>query len=119
MDTRLGWPSWIGVVVDDLEAARRFWGDLLGVAESGSGPDYAEFDLGDGRTFEVLQRSDAPEYDRPRFQVGFTVQEIEAARKELIRRGVQPVTEIVRGDVSAWAYFRDPEGNVFEITERS
>jgi predicted enzyme related to lactoylglutathione lyase len=118
MGARLGWPSWIGVVVEDLEPARRFWGDLLGVAEAGSGPDYVEFDLGEGRTFEVLQRSDAPEYERPRFQVGFTVQDIEAARQTLVRRGVQPLTEIVRGDVSAWAYFRDPEGNVFEITER-
>jgi predicted enzyme related to lactoylglutathione lyase len=106
------------VVVDDLEEGRRFWGDLLCVAEAGSGPDYVEFDLGDGRTFEVLERSEAPEYDRPRFQVGFTVEDIEAAREELLRRGVEPITEIVRGEVSAWAYFRDPEGNVFEITER-
>jgi predicted enzyme related to lactoylglutathione lyase len=118
MDARLGWPSWIGVVVEDLEAARRFWGDLLGVDAAGSGPDYVEFDLGEGRTFEVLKRSDAPEYDRPRFQVGFTVQDIEAARQELVRRGVQPLTGIVRRDVSAWAYLRDPEGNVFEITEQ-
>jgi predicted enzyme related to lactoylglutathione lyase len=118
MTVRLGWPSWIGVVVNDLEAGRRFWGDLLGVAEAGSGQDYVEFDLGDGRTFEVLERSEAPEYDRPRFQVGFTVEDIEAAREELLRRGVEPITEMVRGEVSAWAYFRDPEGNVFEITER-
>jgi predicted enzyme related to lactoylglutathione lyase len=118
MEARLEWPSWIGVVVENLEAARHFWGDLLGVAEAGSGPDYVEFDLGEGRTFEVLQRSDAPEYERPRFQVGFAVQDIEATREELIRRGVRPVSEIMRGDASAWGYFRDPEGNVFEITER-
>jgi predicted enzyme related to lactoylglutathione lyase len=118
MTVRLGWPSWIGVVVDDLEAGRRFWGDLLGAPESGAGDDYVEFDLGEGRTFEVLQRSEAPQYERPRFQVGFTVEDIEAAREDLIRRGVEPITDIVRGEVSAWAYFRDPEGNVFEITER-
>jgi predicted enzyme related to lactoylglutathione lyase len=118
MGVRLAWPSWIGVVVEDLEGGHRFWGDLLGVPESGSGEDYVEFDLGEGRTFEVLRRSAAPEYDRTRFQVGFTVEDIDTARNELLRRGVEPVTEIVRGDVSAWAYFRDPEGNVFEITER-
>jgi predicted enzyme related to lactoylglutathione lyase len=118
MGVRLGWPSWIGVVVNDLEAGRRFWGDLLGAPEAGSGQDYVEFELSEGRTFEVLQRSEAPEYDRPRFQVGFTVEDIESAREELVRRGVEPVTDIVRGDVSAWAHFRDPEGNVFEITER-
>jgi predicted enzyme related to lactoylglutathione lyase len=114
----LGWPSWIGVVVDDLEGQRRFWGDLLGLPESGSGPDYVEFDLGEGRTFEVLQRSEATEYDQPRFQVGFTVEDIGRAREEMIGRGVEPITEIMRGEGSAWAYFRDPEGNVFEITQR-
>jgi predicted enzyme related to lactoylglutathione lyase len=116
---RLHWPAWIGVVVDDLEAQRRFWGELLGAPEVGSGPDYVEFDAGDGRTFEVLKRSEAPEYDRPRFQVGFVVEDIEATREELIRRGVEPVTEMVRGEGSSWAYFRDPEGNVFEITQRA
>jgi predicted enzyme related to lactoylglutathione lyase len=115
---QLRWPAWIGVVVDDLEGQRRFWGELLGVPEAGAGPDYVEFDAGDGRTFEVLKRSEAPEYDRRRFQVGFEVEDIESAREELIRHGVEPITEIVRGDGSAWAYFRDPEGNVFEITQR-
>jgi predicted enzyme related to lactoylglutathione lyase len=118
MDILLRWPSWIGVVVGDLESQRRFWGELLGLPEAGSGTDYVEFDLGQGRTFEVLQRSDAPEYDHPRFQVGFEVDDIETARAEMIRRGVEPITEVVRGEGSAWAYFRDPEGNVFEITQR-
>ncbi len=114
----LAWPSWIGVVVDDLEGQRRFWGDLLGLPEAGSGPDYVEFDLGEGRMFELLRRSEVPEYDRPRFQVGFAVEDIERAREEMIGRGVEPITEIARGEGSAWAYFRDPEGNLFEITQR-
>jgi predicted enzyme related to lactoylglutathione lyase len=115
---KLRWPAWIGVVVDDLEGQRRFWGEVLGVPEAGAGPDYVEFDAGDGRTFEVLKRSEAPEYDRRRFQVGFEVEDIESAREGLIRHGVEPITEIVRGDGSAWAYFRDPEGKIFEITQR-
>ena len=114
----LDWPGWIGVVVDDLDGQGRFWGDLLGVPESGRGPDYIQFDLPGGRTFEVLLRSDEAQYDRRRFQVGFVVEDIEAARAELVRRGVEPITEILGGDDARWAYFRDPEGNVFEITQR-
>lgn len=113
----LGWPKWIGVVVQDLQAQRRFWGELLGVPETGSGPGYVEFQL-DGRKFELLQRSEEPQYDRPRFQVGFAVDDIEQAREELIRRGAEPISEIIEGEESSWAYFRDPEGNVFEITQR-
>ena len=66
----LGWPTWIGVVAEDLEAQRRFWDELLGVPEDHSGPDYVDFELGDGRSFEVIRRSQVPEYDRRRFQVG-------------------------------------------------
>ncbi len=114
----LRWPAWIGVVAEDLEAQRRWWGELLGVPETGSGPDYVEFHL-DGRKFELLQRSDEPQYDRPRFQVGFAVDDIAEAREELIRRGAEPISEIIEGDESSWAYFKDPEGNVFEITTGS
>jgi len=114
----LGWPTWIGVVVEDLDGQGRFWSELLGVSESERGSDYIQFDLPGGRTFELLRRSSDPEYDRPRFQVGFAVDDIQRARDELIARGVEPIAEIVEGDDSSWAYFRDPEGNVFEITQR-
>jgi hypothetical protein len=46
------------------------------------------------------------------------VENIEAAREELIRRGVEQISEIFPDEESPWAYFRDPEGNVFEIKQR-
>jgi catechol 2,3-dioxygenase-like lactoylglutathione lyase family enzyme len=115
----LGWPTWIGVVVDDLEGQRRFWGRLLGVPEDHSGPDFVDFELGEGRSFELIKRSDSPEYDGLRFQVGFEVEDIEVAHRELVRLGVKPIGGIVEDDAGApWAYFRDPEGNVFEIKQQ-
>ena len=112
----LGWPTWIGVVVEDLDAQRGFWADLLGLPEDHAGDDFASFKMPDGRWFELLQRSDDPEYDRRRFQVGFQVDDIEAAHAELVRRGVEAITPIYEGE-EPWAYFRDPEGNVFEIKQ--
>jgi predicted enzyme related to lactoylglutathione lyase len=114
----LGWPMWVGLVVDDLERQRRFWGDLLGLPEASAGSDYVQFDMGGGRVFELLLRSELPQYDEPRFQIGFAVEDIATARAHLLRAGVEPLTEIEGGE-STWAYFRDPEGNVFEITQRS
>lgn len=114
----LGWPTWIGVIVEDLERQRSFWGDLLGIPEDHSGPDFVDFELGNGRSFEIIQRSDDPQYDRVRFQVGFEVDDIEAARLELIQRGVESISEIFPDEISPWTYFRDPEGNVFEIRQR-
>ena len=56
----LGWPTWIGVVVQDLERQRRFWGDLLGLPEAGSGPGFVHFDLGGGRSFELIRHGVEP-----------------------------------------------------------
>jgi catechol 2,3-dioxygenase-like lactoylglutathione lyase family enzyme len=116
---RLGFPRWVGVVCADLEGQLRFYRDVLGMPVTAEGDGWIQFDLGEGPTFELVQRSTEPEYDRARYQVGFTVPDIEAARRELIARGVAPVTDILGTPEGArWAYFRDPEGNVFEITER-
>jgi predicted enzyme related to lactoylglutathione lyase len=113
----LSWPTWIGVVVEDLERQRRFWRELLGLEESASGSDFVHFDLPGGNIFELIERSDTPEYGRPRFQVGFAVEDIEEAREELVGKGVEPITEIVEDAEAPWAYFKDPEGNVFAIKQ--
>ncbi|HXP19398.1 MAG TPA: VOC family protein [Streptosporangiaceae bacterium] len=116
-EIKLRFPQWIGVVCADFDAQRRFYRDVLALRETGEGDGWVQFDLGTGVTFEVVAQSADPEYDRPRYQVGFVVDDIRATTEELIGRGIEPVTEI-KGDASYWAYFRDPEGNVFEITER-
>ena len=114
----LGWPTWIGVVVDDLELERRFWGALLGVPEDHSAEDFVDFELAEGRSFELIERSSEPQYDRPRFQVGFEVENIELARQELIDRGAESISQIFPDSESPWTYLRDPEGNVFEIRQK-
>ena len=114
----LGWPTWIGVVAEDLEAQRRFYRDTLGFEETGSGNDWVHFELS-GRLFEVIRRDPSPQYGAKRIQIGFTVDNIDATRAELIERGVEPISEIEGGppNANSWCYFRDPEGNVFEITQ--
>lgn len=116
----LKFPTWIGVVCGDFEGQQAFYGGILGLREVERGDDWVQYDLGPDSTFELLRRSDDAEYDRPKYQVGFVVEEIEAARAELVAKGVEPVTDIKEATdgASSWAYFRDPEGNVFEITQR-
>ena len=119
MRSRLGWPAWIGVVAEDLAAQAAFYRDVLGLRQVDAGEDYVVFDF-EGRTFEILARSALPQYDARRVQVGFEVDDIERARSELIDADVEAISAIQgdEADSSRWAYFRDPEGNVFEITQR-
>jgi predicted enzyme related to lactoylglutathione lyase len=119
-DPSLKWPNWIGVVVDDMPTQRRFYRDVLGLTEFGIGDDWIHFDMGFPNILELLRRSEDPEYDRPRFQPGFAVNDIGVVQGRLIEAGAQAITDIDGGPESQgyWCYFRDPEGNVFEISER-
>lgn len=114
------WPNWLGLVVDDLEGQRQFYRNVLGLAELDSGEDWVQFDMGGPNLFELLRKSDLPRYDRLRFQPGFAVGDIHAARARLIELGAEAITQIEGGPGSGgyWCYFRDPEGNVFEISQR-
>jgi predicted enzyme related to lactoylglutathione lyase len=116
----MGWPCWVGVVAEDLDAQRRFYHDVLGLTELAAGPGWVQFDLGERGVLELVQRSGERQYDDARYQVGYAVADIESARDSLVSRGVQSVTEI-EGDAQAggrWCYFRDAEGNIFAIKER-
>lgn len=116
----LRWPTWIGVVAEDLERQRRFYRDTLGFRETGGSKGWIHLEIPGGGLFELIQQDPSPQYGSKRYQVGFTVADIRAARDELIRRGVTPLSEIEgeeSGSPNLWCYFRDPEGNVFEITQ--
>ena len=115
----LRWPIWIGVVCEDLEAQRHFYRDVLGLSELRAGDGWVWFDF-DGKLLELLAKAPLPQYDRRRVSFAFEVDDIRSARAELIHRGVEPVTEIEGGPESLqyWAYFKDAEGNFFELVQR-
>lgn len=113
----MGWPIWIGIVCDDLQAQRRFYRDVLGLTESNVqvGSIWFEFD---GKLLELFAKSERPQYAQRGVAFGFAVPDIRVARTTLLERGVQPVSEIEGGADARWAYFKDAEGNLFELVER-
>ena len=117
----LQWPVWIGIVADDMEGQRRFYRDVLGFPETEAGEDWIQFDLGSGRTLELLERHpEQPEYAGHGYMVGFEVDDIQSATRELEARGVERITEVLGGPESTqyWCYFRDGEGNLFELAQK-
>jgi len=97
---------------------RLFYRDVLGLSELKAGQDWVWFDF-DGKLLELLAKSPLPQYDRRRVSFSFDVDDIKSARAALIQRGVEPVTEIEGGPRSPhyWAYFKDAEGNLFELVQ--
>ena len=118
--TTPGWPDWLGLVVDDLDVARRFYAGLLSLEPTATGHDWVQFDMGDGRIFELLRRDEGrAEYERPRFQPGFPVDDMAAARDRLVGLGAEQISDVEGGPEHGglWCYFRDPQGHVFELTQ--
>jgi predicted enzyme related to lactoylglutathione lyase len=120
LGSELRWPNWVGIVVEDIQAQRAFYREVLGFKELLVGDGWVQFDMGFPNVLELLERSAEPQYDRPRYQVGYAVEDIRSAREELVARGATPISEI-EGEPESngyWTYLRDPEGNVFEISQR-
>jgi len=119
-ELELRWPNWLGVVAVDLQSQRRFYRDVLALPELESGKGWVQFDMGWPNLLELVQRTGERVYDQSRYQPGFAVRDIRTARSELIRRGVEPISDLEGGPEAGglWCYFRDPERNVFELSER-
>lgn len=113
----LGWPTWIGIVCEDLEAQRRFYRDVLGLRERIVSVESYWYEL-DGKLLELFPKGELAQYAHPGVAVGFAVDDVRAARQLLLERGVVPVGGVDGGPNEAWAYFRDADGNLFELVQR-
>jgi catechol 2,3-dioxygenase-like lactoylglutathione lyase family enzyme len=114
-----------GFAVDDLERAREFYGETLGLeVEVIEGPGLLNIHLPGGRDTLV--------YPKPDFQpatytiLNFPVDDVEAAVDDLGARGVsferydgmeQDEKGISRGPGPEIAWFKDPAGNILSVLE--
>ena len=120
-------PAFSGFAVNDLDAARRFYADTLGlqvtdVPEMGG---LMRLQLGSGTQVLVYAK---PDHVPATFTVlNFPVPDVEKAVDELAGRGVQfqryenPPTDekgIMRVGGPLIAWFTDPAGNVFSVIQQ-
>ena len=116
--------AFAGFSVDDLAAAKRFYGDTLGVdVEETNG--MLRLHLGGGGIVLVYPK---PNHEPATFTVlNFPVEDVERAVDELTEKGVQfehyegeygtDDKGILRGQGPLMAWFRDPAGNVISVLE--
>ena len=119
-------PAFSGFSVNDLDAARRFYEDTLGLRTSDVEMDgLCRLELGGGGYVLVYAK---PDHTPATFTVlNFRVPDVEQAVDELTGRGVRferyenPPTDdkgIMRAGGPLIAWFTDPAGNVFSVIER-
>jgi catechol 2,3-dioxygenase-like lactoylglutathione lyase family enzyme len=112
--------DFITVATRDFDAARAFYGDVLGLRRSkqwGSMPA-VEFETGN-LTIAVMQ-SDAfgLEFRANNHPIELRVDDFEAARRELESRGIEFKGDTIDSGVCLQAFFNDPDGNALAIHHR-
>ena len=127
-DTQAAWPGGISAItlfVEDLAAAKRFYGDVFQLPVFFEDDNSAVFKFGD-TLVNLLEASEASELVAPatvatpdagaRFQFTLGVDDVDAMVDELKSRGV----ELLNGPMDRpWgirtASFRDPGGHIWEV----
>ena len=112
--------DFVPVPTRDLEAAVRFYGDVLGLPRSVYRPErnFAEFETGN-LTLNLLNAEKMGlEHHRVGMHIALHVDDVARVRAELEGRGVQFDGDTFDTGVCHMAFFRDPDGNALMLHHR-
>lgn len=111
--------SWLGVRTAHNQEMIDFFRSVLGLRLESKESGFIVFRLPNRDVIEVIAPDDsAHTFFTTAPVVGFLVDDVEAAMKEMEAAGVEFFDDEVQraDDGNAWAHFRAPDGNVYEIT---
>ena len=111
--------SWLGVRTDRFDAMALFYRQVMGIEPTTVEDDFMLFDLPNGDRIELFRPGGANPHFGDAPVAGFEVDDVDSARRLLEDRGAEFVHS-GRDDAAglAWAHFRAPDGNLYEITHR-
>jgi predicted enzyme related to lactoylglutathione lyase len=116
-----------GFAVDDVDAAKRFYEETLGVGVTVLDEEHglAQLNLAGGRDTLVYRK---PDFEPATYTIlNFEVDDVEAAVDELASRGVvferydgfeQDEKGIAHGPGPKIAWFKDPAGNILSVLQQ-
>lgn len=116
--------DFVSLPTKDIEEARRFYGDVLGLEKSklwqksGEEPLGAEFETGTVTITLIASEGIGIEVKPSVVPVAFQVDDVEAARAQLEARGVKFKGETMDSGVCHMANFTDPDGNALMLHHR-
>lgn len=107
--------TWAGVRTGDLNSSSRFFSDILGLRRVHDGKGLVQFELPSGQLFEVFGSESRYYQFHTCPVVGFQVEDVRAAKQEMESKGIEFMSDVFGVDKEAWAYFRGPDGYLYEI----
>jgi catechol 2,3-dioxygenase-like lactoylglutathione lyase family enzyme len=104
-----------GIATADLAAMASFFRDVLG-ADAVEQDGWHRVAFPNGSSLALVP----PDWVSPPSDtnLGFLVDDVEAATRELAARGLDPDGELITGEGLRYRHFRAPDGRVFELIER-
>ena len=117
--------AYSGFAVDDIEAARRFYSETLGMTVS-EDQGMLSLEIGNGKNVLIYPK---PDFVPATYTIlNFPVDDVEKAVDELTSKGVQfehyegeyatDEKGVMRGQGPDIAWFRDPAGNLVSVHQR-
>jgi predicted enzyme related to lactoylglutathione lyase len=110
--------SWAGVKTNRYDEMKSFLSQQVGLKLDHEDGGIAAFQFPNGDTFEVFGPDDG-EHDH--FTTGpvveFEVDDVDSARDDLERAGLEFFGSTESAGGFTWAHFRGPDGNVYGITK--
>ena len=112
--------TWLGVNVDDVSTLLPFFRDVMGLRVAEQRHQFVVLDAPNGDTVELFGRGGPQpphQFARNAIVAGFRVDDIEAARAELERAGIELLGKL-EGEPGGyqWQHFRAPDGRTYELT---
>ena len=114
-----------GFAVPDIDAARKFYGETLGLDMTDGPMDILTLNLAGDRPTMIYPK---PDHEPATYTIlNFPVEDVDAAVDELTARGVeleryegfdQDERGIMRGNGPDIAWFKDPAGNVLAVLKQ-
>ena len=116
--------DFVSVPTKDLDAARAYYGDVLGLPCSsvwqrpGTEAMGAEFETGSMTIALIASELIGVPFRANSVPIALRVDDVDAARAELESRGVTFTGDIIDSGVCHMAHFTDPDGNVLMLHHR-
>ncbi len=110
--------DFVSVPVEDMERAKRFYSETLGIHSPNLDEAWPEFETGSVSLYLVDPTQFGREFKPHGAHIALRVPDVAAARSQLEEAGVEFQGEILDTGVCHMAFFADSEGNALMLHRR-
>jgi predicted enzyme related to lactoylglutathione lyase len=110
--------DFVSVPVQDMERAKRFYAETLGIHSPDLDAGWPEFETGNVSLYLVDPTAIGAEFAPHRSHIALRVPDVAAARAALEEKGIEFHGEIRDTGVCHMAFFQDSEGNALMLHRR-